>query len=95
VKEPESVARLRGSELAGAFAAGRVKVPESVAWLRGSELAGAFAAGRVKVPDSVARLRRAPPCGANRKDLGLILRAAYAASAIGARLSLATVILDR
>ena len=48
-----------------------------------------------KVPDSVARLRRAPPYGANRKGLVLILRAAYAASAIGARLSLATVIMDR
>jgi hypothetical protein len=49
----------------------------------------------MEVPDSVARLRRAPPYGANRKGLVLVLRAAYAASATGARLSLATVIMDR
>ena len=48
-----------------------------------------------KVQVSVARYLRTPPYGATRKDLVLILRAAYAASAIGARLSLATVILDR
>ena len=48
-----------------------------------------------KVQVSVARYLRTPPYGANRKGLVLILRAAYAASAIGARLSLATVIMDR
>ena len=49
--------------------------------------------GEVQV--SVARYLRTPPYAAKRKDLDLVLRAAYAASATGARLSLATVILDR
>jgi len=48
-----------------------------------------------KVQVSVARYLRTPPYGANRKGLVLVLRAAYAASATGARLSLATVIMDR
>lgn len=48
-----------------------------------------------KVQVSVARYLRTPPYGANRKGLALVLRAAYAASATGARLSLATVIMDR
>ena len=48
-----------------------------------------------KVQASVARCLRTPPYAAKRKDLDLVLRAAYAASATGARLSLATVIMDR
>ena len=72
------------------------KVQDSVARLRWSgRLPEPLRRDAGKVPDSVARLRRAPPYGATRKDLVLILRAAYAASAIGARLSLATVIMDR
>ena len=51
-------------------------------------------AGR-KVQVSVARYLRTPPYAAKRRDLVLVLRAAYAASATGARLSLATVIMDR
>ncbi len=46
-----------------------------------------------KVQDSVARLLGAPPYAAKRKDLVLVLRAAYAAIATGARLSLATIVL--
>ena len=48
-----------------------------------------------EVQVSVARYLRTPPYAAKRKGLDLVLRAAYAASATGARLSLATVILDR
>ena len=48
-----------------------------------------------KVQVSVARYLRTPPYAAKRRDLVLVLRAAYAASATGARLSLATVIMDR
>ena len=49
--------------------------------------------GLGKVQASVARCLRTPPYVARRKGLDLVLRTAYAASATGARLSLATIML--
>ncbi len=48
-----------------------------------------------KVEDSVARLLRAPPYAAKRKDLGLCLVTAHAATATRALLSLATMLMAR
>jgi hypothetical protein len=48
-----------------------------------------------KVQVSVARYLRTPPYAAKRKGLSFDVRTAYAARAIGARLSFATVLLDR